>query len=65
MQLSGVDRVEKSATFTQKHRNIHLLTLPMMPDGKYWDIEVTAAIYWVVSVLIVMFAVERHAMWLP
>lgn len=67
MQLSDVDRVEyglSTSIFTQKRScNINSLTLPIMPDGKYWDIEATAAIYWVVAVLIVMFAIGRWAMW--
>lgn len=65
MQLSEVDRVKyglSTSIVTQKRSNINSLTLPM-PDGKYWDIEATAATYWVVAVLIVMFAVERSAMW--
>lgn len=66
MQLSDVDRVEyclSTSIFTQKRSNINSLTLPMKPDGKYWDIEATAATYWVVAVLIVVFAVGRRAMW--
>ncbi len=56
--LTELRKVHPSST-TQKYEFTH-------HDAwieKYQDAEVTAAIYWVVAIFIVEFAVGRHAIW--